>query len=410
MNILCILLLVILLILEVNSVQKIVPSFHWNYRHRLFQKNPKQRELCTEPAHIYVEYGAELFFICPHVFLDVSQSKKRLARETLYENIHFVNKEGFDSCKVDRSNSLLVECDKSSNVNLLNYEQVTFDRVNWNGWVFLPNNTYYFINTSNGTKASLKNKEGGRCKTHNMKLKVTVCDPAQGCSKCKDMCCEKPPTTRPPTTTPTTTPTTVTTTKITTTEQLTVPAINDRNGESGEETMARTKEDTNATTITSRPRTTQIHTTIETVLASTQKTKIESNKISTKPSVTFKFGGEGNNTVEGKSLKSTGTQSNSKHDPTEDRLIFIFSGVFIGIVISMLAVFAKRKYDKRKKPEQPSPPLMNGKYSPNPMKHLSPHLRSPQRGADAKFARLQSVSSTVSTTSNADSNGYPVNV
>lgn len=136
---------------------------------------------------------------------------------------------------------------------------------------------------------------------------------AQGCSKCKDMCCEKPPTTRPPTTTPTTTPTTVTTTKITTTEQLTVPAINDRNGESGEETMARTKEDTNATTITSRPRTTQIHTTIETVLASTQKTKIEANKITTKPSVTFKFGGEGNNTVEGKSLKSTGTQSNSKH-------------------------------------------------------------------------------------------------
>ena len=110
-----------------------------------FQKNPTQRELCTEPAHIYVEYGAELFFICPHVFLDVSQSEKRLTRETIYENIHLVNKDGFDSCKIDRSNSLLVECDKSSNVNLLKYEQVTFSRVNWNGWVFLPNNTYYFI-------------------------------------------------------------------------------------------------------------------------------------------------------------------------------------------------------------------------------------------------------------------------
>ena len=34
-----------------------------------------------------------------------------------------------------------------------------------------------FIDTSNGTMAGLDRKSGGRCETHNMKLKVTVCFP-----------------------------------------------------------------------------------------------------------------------------------------------------------------------------------------------------------------------------------------
>jgi len=202
--------------------QLILPSFHWNHRNTIFEaNNPKeQKKLCRGPAHIYVDYGSEFYFICPNSMLDVAKSESRLNKYDLFENIHMVNEKGFNECRIDRRDSLLLKCDQSMKIRSLKFELIMFHRMNWNGWSFKPNNTYYFINTSNGTRRGLGRRSGGRCHSHNMKLKVTVCHPEQKCSQCKGLCCEKPPTTKPPTTTATTTkkavPTThaITTTKV----------------------------------------------------------------------------------------------------------------------------------------------------------------------------------------------------
>ncbi|XP_031562702.1 uncharacterized protein LOC116298402 isoform X2 [Actinia tenebrosa] len=40
---------------------------------------------------------------------------------------------------------------------------------------FHKGKTYYFIDTSSGTENTVNNRNGGRCKTHNMRMKIYVC-------------------------------------------------------------------------------------------------------------------------------------------------------------------------------------------------------------------------------------------
>ena len=89
-----------------------------------------------------------MFFLCPHVILKVAQSTSRLDSNKVYENIHMVTRAGFDSCTVDLPNSLLLKCDRGLRASRIKFEQVTFNIFNFNGWSFMPGNTYYFISKS----------------------------------------------------------------------------------------------------------------------------------------------------------------------------------------------------------------------------------------------------------------------
>ena len=77
--------------------------------------------------------------------MDVAKASSRLKKYLLFENIHMVNEDGFNKCRIDRSDSLLFKCDQSLKVNSLKFELVMFHSMNWNGWSFKENSTYYFI-------------------------------------------------------------------------------------------------------------------------------------------------------------------------------------------------------------------------------------------------------------------------
>lgn len=358
----------------------VLPSFHWNQRNALFKKNQTPRRPCTEPAHLYVEPRAELYFICPHIVLDMAPSKDRLTRDTLYENIHLVSKTGYETCTVDLPNSLLVKCDKSERINQLKYEILIFNIVTWNDWQFLPNRTYYFIDTSNGTREGLDNKSGGKCKTHNMKLKITVCLPGQKCGKCENMCCEKPAT-KPPTTTVQTTAETTTTTVSSSSVKKSPPV----------HTSAPNKMKPTANSTTARTASEQAGT----VFVATKQSN--STLLLSKVKDTQKVENPVANTM------ARSNCNGGKSDSLGYRILYVCVGIVCGIVISFLAFYVRRCCQTERNPSNCEKEA--GSPRDSKVDRMCPRKRNSPR-TDNVFARLQSVSSTASTGSSADTIPY----
>lgn len=82
----------------------------------------------------------------------------------------------------------------------------------------------FFIATSNGTLNSLDNHNGGRCKTNNMRLAVTVCGANENCVQHNNLC--KTPKASPK-------PVVVTMTTTTTTERAKPTEMKTRTTEDG---------------------------------------------------------------------------------------------------------------------------------------------------------------------------------
>lgn len=109
-----------------------------------------------------------------------------ISKEELYENLWMVDKPAYDACTVDTSkvgHKLLLRCSRPLQ---LQYLSIAFRRFSAevNGLVFLPGKDYYFIATSTGRERSLDKTSGGRCLTHNMRIKIHVCNDANdpGCT------------------------------------------------------------------------------------------------------------------------------------------------------------------------------------------------------------------------------------
>ncbi|XP_028408465.1 uncharacterized protein LOC114531031 [Dendronephthya gigantea] len=158
------------------------PSVYWAPKNCRFNLN--------KPPHKGYEFNIKpngnLFFVCPNLALwdDMSSTGPRLSM--MYENLMLVDKEGYETCTVNKTrnaplNRLLLKCDQDA--KNLKYMEETFspNRAGPTQMRYKSGKTYYFISTSDGSKNSLDNLSGGHCETHNMKLKIKVCDHDEIC-------------------------------------------------------------------------------------------------------------------------------------------------------------------------------------------------------------------------------------
>ncbi|XP_046859355.1 ephrin-B1-like isoform X2 [Xenia sp. Carnegie-2017] len=142
----------------------------------------------------------------------------------MYENLMLVDKEGYDTCTVNKKrnpslNRLLLKCDGDAKKLRFITEKFAPQRAIQDKIKYLSGKTYYFIATSNGSKESVNNLSGGRCKTHHMKLKIKVCHDSDPCPFIQPKCPYSSVGKKTTTTTSTTLATT-TTTKL----NMTLPA------------------------------------------------------------------------------------------------------------------------------------------------------------------------------------------
>ncbi|UYV65085.1 EFNB2 [Cordylochernes scorpioides] len=89
--------------------------------------------------------------------------------------IYNVSKEEYNSCRITNPNPRIIAlCDKPEQ---LMYFTITFRSFTPQpgGLEFRPGQDYYFISTSDGKMSGLRQKSGGKCATHNMKIIFKVC-------------------------------------------------------------------------------------------------------------------------------------------------------------------------------------------------------------------------------------------
>lgn len=116
--------------------------------------------------------------VCPNPAMIPIAVEGSIPLEKMYENLWIVDEQAYETCVIETTkpqNRVLMKCDSPLQ---LRYFTVVFQRysaVGADGLEFEPGKEYYFIATSNGHGWSLEQTSGGRCATHNMRMKVYVC-------------------------------------------------------------------------------------------------------------------------------------------------------------------------------------------------------------------------------------------
>ena len=158
------------------------PSVYWAPKNCRFNLNRPP----NSAYEFFVKPFGKLYFVCPNIALwnDMSSTGPQLSM--MHENLVLVDKKGYETCTINKTrdplrNRVILKCD--GDASKLKYMQETFSRhrADQDRMKYHQGKTYYFISTSNGSKESLDNLSGGHCKTHNMKLKITVCGPQDRC-------------------------------------------------------------------------------------------------------------------------------------------------------------------------------------------------------------------------------------
>ncbi|KAK3728570.1 hypothetical protein QZH41_011652, partial [Actinostola sp. cb2023] len=132
-----------------------------------------------KPEHsrvINVKSMSRINIICPNPAMNVDVVQDNTPKEWLYENLWIVSKNSYDNCNASspKTDRLLLRCDTPL---MLKYHTLIFLQysVTMQGLEFPVGKEYYFIATSDGTKASLNSRAGGNCARGSMKIKFYVC-------------------------------------------------------------------------------------------------------------------------------------------------------------------------------------------------------------------------------------------
>ena len=145
---------------EVFAKGKNVHVVHWNQANPIFRIDNTDNVIDVNVGNTRWEYD-QANFICP-------QSNN--ANEGVVEEyiIYSVSKEEYDSCRVYRPTSRVVgSCTRPHELSYFTLSFRSFTPIP-GGLEFRPGQDYYFITTSSPN--NLHGKNGGRCKTHNMKV------------------------------------------------------------------------------------------------------------------------------------------------------------------------------------------------------------------------------------------------
>ena len=144
-----------------SKIGKRVHVVHWNQANPMFRIDNTDNVIDVNVGNTRWEYD-QANFICPKSNNDNEDGE--------YEKyiIYSVSKEEYDSCMVYRPTSRVVgSCTRPGELSYFTISFRSFTPIP-GGLEFRPGQDYYFITTSSPN--NLHGKNGGRCKTHNMKV------------------------------------------------------------------------------------------------------------------------------------------------------------------------------------------------------------------------------------------------
>ncbi|XP_030634918.1 ephrin-B2b [Chanos chanos] len=117
---------------------------------------------------LYPQIGDKMDIVCPRINVG---SYERMRVE--YFRVYLVTKEQLESCRVNKDDTPLLNCDRPDQDVKFTFKFQEFSPNLW-GLEFLKGKDYHIISTSNSTQEGLDNYVGGVCKTKSMKLVLRV--------------------------------------------------------------------------------------------------------------------------------------------------------------------------------------------------------------------------------------------
>ncbi|KAK2817811.1 hypothetical protein Q7C36_021744 [Tachysurus vachellii] len=142
------------------SVSTILESIYWNTSNTKFVPG--------KGITLYPQIGDKMDIVCPRLKPGQSASTR-----IEYFRVYLVTQEQLESCRVEKGNVALLNCDKPDQDVKFTFKFQEFSPNLW-GLEFFKGKDYYVISTSNSTLEGLDNMEGGVCKTKSMKLVLRV--------------------------------------------------------------------------------------------------------------------------------------------------------------------------------------------------------------------------------------------
>lgn len=142
------------------SRSTILESIYWNTSNTKFVPG---RGLV-----LYPQIGDKMDIVCPRLR---PGSSERTNIE--YFRVYLVTKEQLETCRVEKDNMALLNCDKPDQDVKFTFKFQEFSPNLW-GLEFLKGKDYHIISTSNSTFEGLDNHEGGVCRTKSMKMVLRV--------------------------------------------------------------------------------------------------------------------------------------------------------------------------------------------------------------------------------------------
>ncbi|XP_003969954.2 ephrin-B2a-like isoform X1 [Takifugu rubripes] len=133
-------------------------SIHWSSSNTKF--NPDQGLV------LYPQIGDKVDIVCPRS--DGSPGTKEE-----YHRVYMVSKSQMESCTVDKTDMLLLNCNKPHQDVKYTLKFQEFSPNLW-GLEFLRGRDYYITSTSTGFLQGLDNTKGGACRTKSMKLVLRI--------------------------------------------------------------------------------------------------------------------------------------------------------------------------------------------------------------------------------------------
>ena len=165
---------------------EILPSFVWDPRNIRFNN-----ATCPNGNIMHARYGDTLYLLCPNKYLnnDIIQHADPISK--MHYNMYITNDEDdYRNCNSTNA-QLLYGCSPNSpqGERLIDYKALFFRMASGSSSIMLDQGkTYYVFSTSDGTKAGLNNRVGGKCESHNMKLEIHFCKLDQECRVTHHLC------------------------------------------------------------------------------------------------------------------------------------------------------------------------------------------------------------------------------
>ncbi|XP_026122093.1 ephrin-B2a-like [Carassius auratus] len=134
----------------------VLESIYWNSSNTKFVPG--------KGVVLYPQIGDKMDIVCPRI-------KPGSTEQTNIEyfRVYLVPKEQLETCRVTKSDMLLLNCDKPDQDVKFTFKFQEFSPNLW-GLEFFKGKDYHIISTSNSTFEGLDNHDGGVCKTKSMKL------------------------------------------------------------------------------------------------------------------------------------------------------------------------------------------------------------------------------------------------